>query len=127
MESSLDQLITSPDKDTPLEQMLGKKLTLADLEHYDEEEEKVARSLQPLMEGPLSKAARVGRSIRKSRAVPVPGRHRPLTRAVMGSLCPCLQDMQHDGATYRAKLLDMRIQKLGWVGLCMGYAQGGPV
>ena len=45
----------------------------------------------------------------------------------MRGLCPRLQDMEYDGATYRARLLDMTIQKLGWVGLCMGYAQGGPV
>ena len=113
--------------DTPLEPMLGKKLTFADLDHHTEEEEKVARSLQALMEGPLSKADRVVRSIRKSRAVPFPGRHPPMTRAVMRRLCPHLQEMMHDGATYRARSLDMTIQKLGWVGLCMGYAQGGPV
>ena len=127
LESSLDQLITSPDKDTPLEQVLGKQISLANLEDYDQEEEKVARSLQALMEGPLSTAAKVGRSSRKGRAVPVPGRHRLITKAVMRGLCPRLQDMEHDGATYRARLLDMTIQKLGWVGLCMGYAQGGPV
>ena len=45
----------------------------------------------------------------------------------MRRLCPHLQEMMHDGATYRARSLDMTIQKLGWVGLCMGYAQGGPV
>ena len=45
----------------------------------------------------------------------------------MSRLCPHLQEMSHDGATYRARSLDMTIQKLGWVGLCMGYAQGGPV
>ena len=127
LESSLDQFITSPDKDTPLEQMLGKKLTFADLDHHTEEEEKVARSLQALMEGPLSKAERVGRSVRKSRAVPVPGRHPPMTRAVMRRLCPHLQQMLHDGATYPARTLDMTIQKLAWVGLCMGFTQGGPV
>ena len=113
LESSLDQLITSPDKDTPLEQVLGKKLTFADLDHHTEEEEKVARSLQALMEGPLSKADRVGRSVRKSRAVPIPGRHPPMTRAVMRRLCPHLQEMMHDGATYRTRWLDMTIQKLG--------------
>ena len=127
LESSLDQLITSPDKETPLEQVLGKPISLANLEDYDQEEEKVARSLQALMEGPLSKAARVGRSSRKGRAVPVPGHHRLLTKAVMRGLCPRLQDMHQEGATYRARLLDMTIQKLGWVGLCMGYAKGGPV
>ena len=107
--------------------MLGKPITLADFEDHDQEEEKVARSLQALMEGPLSAAARAGRSSRKSRAVPVPGRHCLITKAVMRGLCPRLQDMHHEGATYRAGLLDMMIQKLGWVGLCLGYAQGGPV
>ena len=127
LESSLDRFITSPDKDTPLEQMLGKKLTFADLEHHTEEEEKVARSLQALMEGPLSKADRTGRSVRKIRAVPAPGRHPPMTRAVMRRLCPHLRQMLYDGATYRARTLDMTIQKLAWVGLCMGFSQGGPV
>ena len=50
-----------------------------------------------------------------------------MTRAVMRRLCPHLQEMTHEGATYRARTLDMTIQKLGWVGLCMGFAQGGPV
>ena len=127
LEKNLDQVITSPDKDTPLEQLLGKPITLADLKDHDQEEEKVARSLQALMEGPLSAAAKAGRSSRKSRAVPVPGRHRLITKAVMRGLCTRLQDMHHPGATYRARLLDMTIQKLGWVRLCMGYAQGGPV
>ena len=50
LETNLDQLITSPDKDTPLEQLLGKQISLADLEDHDQEEEKVARSLQALNE-----------------------------------------------------------------------------
>ena len=127
LELSLDQLITSPDKDTPLEHVLGKQISLADLKDYDQEEVKVARSLQALMEGPLSKAVRVRRNTRKGRAIPVPGCHHLIMKAVMRGLCSRLQDMEYDGATYRARLLDMMIQKLGWVGLCMGYAHGGPV
>ena len=127
LKSSLNQLLISSDKDTLLDQVLGKKLSLADLEDYDQEEEKVARSLQTLMEGPMSKAVIVRRATRRGRAVPVQGRHRLITRAVMRGLCSSLQDMEYDGATYRARTLDMTIQKLGWVGLCMGYAQGGPV
>ena len=127
LEKNLDQLITSPDKDTPLERLLGKPITLADPEDHDQEEEKVVRPLQALMEGPLSAATKAGRSSRKGRAVPVPGRHHLITKAIMRGLCPRLQDMHNEVATYRARFLDMTIQKLGWVGLCMGYAQGGPV
>ena len=49
-----------------------------------------------------------------------------MTKAVIRGLCSRLQDMEYDGATYKARTLDVTLQKLGWVGLCMGFKLGGP-
>ena len=126
LELSLDHLLTDPDKDTTLEQVLGRKLTLANLDDYTRKEEKMASSLQALMEGPMSEAVRVRRGLRRGKAIAIPERHRPITKEVMKGLCCHLQDMEYDGASYRAKTLDVTLQKLGWVGICMGFQQGGP-
>ena len=124
MESNLNQLLTKPDKDTLLEHVLGKKLSLADFEDYTQEEEKMAKSLQALMEGPMSEVARVQRTARRGRAIPIPERHRPMTRAVMRGLCSRLQDMEYDGATYKSRTLDMTLQKTGMGGVVYGIRAG---
>ena len=126
LESTLNHLLTDPDKDTTLEKVLGKKLTLADLKDYSEEEGKMASSLQAPMEGPMSEAARVRRGLRRSKAIAIRDHHHPMTKEAMKGLCSRLKDMEYDGATYKAKTLDVMLQKLGWVRVCMGFQQGGP-